>query len=260
MITKDSIETAYSFLHQKRNVYIHSTLDWQKDDIELAIGSYVDDMSQELYEAISDGRTDFLRDHKRLGDDITLAVERLEKSYRRYMENFEEILRKDLHQFLLSMKEVDERLPECPDVEDKWEEIAKAYIPDGIREFQDFPSASLGWMMYIGMAVAKMWDTEWEIYSKIEDLYAYMRDKRGYDSMDEYIREEVLLLQGIDYTVLEKVTGECASRVYNALMHQHLEPGTKEAFNGYVACLHQLYLMGVAMQLKRMGYHMTKMN
>ena len=46
MITKDSIETAYSFLHQKRNVYIQSTLDWQKDDIELAIGSYVDDMSQ----------------------------------------------------------------------------------------------------------------------------------------------------------------------------------------------------------------------
>ena len=79
MITKDSIETAYSFLHQKRNVYIHSTLDWQKDDIEQAIGSYVDDMSQELYEAISDGKADFLRDHKRFGEDITQAVERLEK-------------------------------------------------------------------------------------------------------------------------------------------------------------------------------------
>jgi len=39
------------------------------------------------------------------------------------------------------MQEVDGHLPECPDVEDKWEEIAKAYIPDGIREFQDFPSA-----------------------------------------------------------------------------------------------------------------------
>lgn len=176
------------------------------------------------------------------------------------MEKIEETLRKDLHQFLLSMKEVDEQLPECPDVEDKWEDIAKAYIPDGIREFQSFPLASLGWMMYIGMAVAKMWDTEWEIYSKIEDLYAYMRDKRGYDSMDEYIREEVLLLRGVDYTVLERVTGECASRVYNTLMHQHIEPGTREAFNGYVASLHQLYLMGVAAQLKRMGYHMVKMN
>ena len=154
------------------------------------------------------------------------------------MEQFEDKLHQDLHQFLLSMKEVDERMPECPDVEDKWEEIAKAYIPDGIREFQDFPSASLGWMMYIGMAVAKMWDTEWDIYSKIDDLYAYMRDKRGYDAMDEYIREDVLLLQGVDYTVLEKV---------------------KEAFDAYVSCLHQLYLFGAAMQLNRMGYHMTKM-
>jgi len=79
MITRDSIETAYSFLHQKRNVYIHSTLDWQKDDIEYAIGTYVDDMSPELYEAISDSRTDFLRDHKRFQDDITQAVFRLER-------------------------------------------------------------------------------------------------------------------------------------------------------------------------------------
>ena len=79
MISKDSIETAYSFLHQKRNVYIHSTLDWQRDDIELAIGSYVDDMSRKLYETISDGRTDFLRDHKRFGEDITLAVDKLER-------------------------------------------------------------------------------------------------------------------------------------------------------------------------------------
>ena len=176
------------------------------------------------------------------------------------MEQFEDKLHEDLHQFLLSMKEVDERLPECPDVEEKWEDIAKAYIPDGIREFQDFPSVSLGWMMYIGMAVAKMWDTEWQIYSKIDDLYGYMRDKRGYDSMDEYIREDVLLLRGEDYTVLEKQVGECASRVYHALRHQSIEPGTKEAFNAYVSCLHKLYLMGAAMQLKRMGYHMTKMN
>ena len=79
MITRDSIETAYSFLHQKQRVYIHSTIDWQKDDIELAIGSYVDDMSKELYEAISNGKTDFLKDHKRFGDDISLAIERLER-------------------------------------------------------------------------------------------------------------------------------------------------------------------------------------
>lgn len=82
MITKDSIETAYSFLHQKRNVYIHSSLDWQRDDIEYAIASYVDEMSPALYRALADGRADFLRDHKRFQEDITKAVERLEAMMR----------------------------------------------------------------------------------------------------------------------------------------------------------------------------------
>ena len=79
MITKDSIETAYSFLHQKQRIYVHSTLDWQMDDIEIAIADFVDAMSQELYDAISGGRDDFLRDHRRFKEDITKAVEMLEK-------------------------------------------------------------------------------------------------------------------------------------------------------------------------------------
>ena len=175
-------------------------------------------------------------------------------------QTFEDRLRQNLHQFLLMLTEVDGRLPECSDVEDKWENIAKSYIPDGIREFGDYPTVSLGWMMYVGMAVAKLWDTEWEIYSELPDLYVYIRDKRGYDCMDEYIREEILQLSGNEYVTLEKMVGECASRVHNALMRQQIEPGTKEAFNAYVSSLHQLYLMGAAVQLKRMGYHMTKMN
>ena len=78
MITKDSIETAYSFLHQKWNVYIHSSLDWQKDDIEYAIASYADDMSRELYDKLSEGRSDFLRAHARFQKDMAEAVKRLE--------------------------------------------------------------------------------------------------------------------------------------------------------------------------------------
>ena len=42
------------------------------------------------------------------------------------MKQFEEQLHQDLHQFLQSMKEIDARLPECPDVEEKWEQIVKA--------------------------------------------------------------------------------------------------------------------------------------
>jgi len=79
MITKDSIETAYCFLHQKRNVYVHSNIAWQKDDIEYAVASYLDGMSLELYDKIAGGKKDFLRDNTRFLEDITLAVGRLEE-------------------------------------------------------------------------------------------------------------------------------------------------------------------------------------
>ena len=174
------------------------------------------------------------------------------------MEKLEEIIKEDLHRFLVRKQAVDERLPQCPDVEEKWESIVRAYLPDGIREFQNYPVASLGWMMYIGMAIAKTWDEDWTAYANQPDLYALLRDKRGYDNMDEYVREEVLLLEGKESEALDSLTSECASRVHNILVHQYIEPGTKEAFHAYVACLHVLYLMAAAMQLKRMGYHMAE--
>ena len=79
MITKESIETAYSFLHQKQRIYIHSTLDWQKDDIEIAIADYADGMNKELLDMISNGRTDFLKDHNMFAEDIAKAVAIMEK-------------------------------------------------------------------------------------------------------------------------------------------------------------------------------------
>ena len=80
----------------------------------------------------------------------------------------------------------------------------------------------------------------------------------GYDSMDEYILEDVLLMRGVDYTVLEKLVGECASRVYNTLRHQNIEPGTKEAFNAYVSCLHQLIVEALLVHRKRLHLQQKK--
>lgn len=173
-------------------------------------------------------------------------------------DRFEEAIHNNLKQYLLGVKAIDERLPECPDVTDKWEAVGSSYIPDGAREYRDYPAASLGWMMYIGMAVAKLWDDEWEIYSQIEDLYVYLRDKRGYDNLDEYISEDVLMVRGEEQERLAQMVDECATRVNYALMREHIEPGTKEAFDAYVTCLRQLYLFGMAVQLKRMGYHMER--
>ena len=72
MITRDSIETAYCFFHQKERVFAHSTMDWQKDDIEYAIASYVDEMNAELYQLLSHGNTTFHQE-------LIQAVEELER-------------------------------------------------------------------------------------------------------------------------------------------------------------------------------------
>jgi hypothetical protein len=79
MISKDSIETAYAFLHQKLRVYEHSTLDWQKDDIEMIIGDYADQINPELLQMLSGGNCEFLKNHSTFQTDITHAVNTLEK-------------------------------------------------------------------------------------------------------------------------------------------------------------------------------------
>lgn len=176
------------------------------------------------------------------------------------VKDFEEKVRKDLIEFLQKKGALDPHVPECPDVEEKWGGIAREYMPDGVREFQDYPVVSLGWIMFVGMAMAFYWDTDWEKHAARTDYYKTLRDMRGYDNMDEAVVEEVLGYSGEAAEKTSELVAECASRVYGLLSHEHIEPGTETALGCYVAALHQLYLAGMAMQLNALGYHMTPLN
>lgn len=78
MISKDSIEQTYAFLHQKYRVYAFSNSATQKDDIEYAIAQYVEQMSPELYALLANGRPEFLLTHATFGKEMAEAVDRLE--------------------------------------------------------------------------------------------------------------------------------------------------------------------------------------
>jgi len=78
MITKDSIQEAYAFFHQKWRIYSQSTNARQKDDIEYAISEYARDMSSELYHHLAHGRDGFLFTHTTFAADISSAVDELE--------------------------------------------------------------------------------------------------------------------------------------------------------------------------------------
>lgn len=173
--------------------------------------------------------------------------------------SIEQMFHDDLHRYLVSAGRVDEHFPDAPDIEAHWPMIGKSYLPDAVREYNDYPSVAFGWMMFIGMAVAKYWDDDWNLYSKIPNLYKYLRDRIDFDHLDDYICVNVLLLGTEQHNALTALVGECASRTYNLLCHQRLEPGTPQAFRAFVDALHQMYLMGAAVQLKAMGYHMEKL-
>ncbi len=79
MIPRESIETAYCFLHQKERVYAHSDMEWQREDIEYAVSSFVDKMNPELYSRLSEERTDFLCSHNTFHEDMLRALGLLEQ-------------------------------------------------------------------------------------------------------------------------------------------------------------------------------------
>ncbi|MBR2085151.1 MAG: hypothetical protein IJ879_11300, partial [Muribaculaceae bacterium] len=93
------------------------------------------------------------------------------------------------------------------------------------------------WIMFVAMAVARFWDLDWERYDKVENLYTMLRDKRGYDNLDEYIMDEVLDVHGDEAEALQELVGDCAERVKHALFALDVEAGTVEAWPACRSCI-----------------------
>ena len=124
----------------------------------------------------------------------------------------EEIFKQDLHMYLAGKNRVDNQLPDAPDIEEQWAKIGEAYLPDAMREFTKYPTVALGWIMFVGMAVAKYWDEDWELYSKVDNLYTYLRDRIDFDHMDDHILDNVLLLDENEHKATSALVAECAAR------------------------------------------------
>lgn len=175
------------------------------------------------------------------------------------MDDFKKTLSEDLKKYLQSIGRLDERMPECPDVEELWPSVAEAYTPDGVREFKDYPLVSLGWIMFVGMALAVYWDTDWERYSKESgaELYRKLRDAEGFDNLDDYVLKTVLHPDEKEADEVSKMVGECAARTLSLIQHSGAEAGTPVALQVYMDALRELYVYGCATELNALGYHMT---
>lgn len=175
-----------------------------------------------------------------------------------YLDNYEQNVTRELVKLCTGWNRLAGQLLASEDLDEKWETIAQPYIGDAVKEIAKYPTVALGWMMYVGMAIAHFWDEDWKLYNNIEDLYTYMKDKRGFDCLDEYVRETVLGLQGEEYDKMEELVRECATLTLTQIRHEQIEPQSPMAFHVFVRSIHALYLIGIAVELKRQGYNFTQ--
>lgn len=177
-----------------------------------------------------------------------------------YYRQYEDSLREQLVSMLAGVNRLKRGvLPESPDISAKWDDMAASYITDAAKEIVKYPAVSLGWAMYLGMAVAKYWDTDWAIYGKHPNLYEHIRDIRGFDYMDEVVRGEILQLDGDDYIKTESIVLSCSRFALSKIKAEGIEPSTPAAFYIYTLSCKVLYVIGAAMELSRLGYKMEKM-
>lgn len=177
-----------------------------------------------------------------------------------YLKQYETSLADHLIEMLTLSGNLGGKLLTTDDFYQKWDEIAPSYIADSLKEINLYPTVSLGWAMYLGMAVAHYWDDEWEIYSKVPNLYEYLRDKRGYDNMDEYIREEVLCLKGEDFEKAEALVRACATQAFTRIRHEQVEAQSPMAYFIFVSSVKVMFHLGASVELKKLGYNLEKVD
>ena len=170
-----------------------------------------------------------------------------------YLKQYEERLKQNMLQSLRSkgLLPASGPIPATPDITDRWPSLAEAYLADGVREVVQYPLVSLGWAMYLGLAMACYWDEGWEVYSQHPNLYQHLRDVRGFDYMDEVVRFDLL------HWDCEAEVRSCSQMALDQIRHEQIEPSSPMAYYVYGRSVKVLYLMGAAMGLTRLGYKPT---
>lgn len=173
-----------------------------------------------------------------------------------YLDLYEQRLTQQLLRLTTDAGILKGQLLETPDLEERWKDIAAAYLVDAVPEIAQYPNVALGWMVYVGMALARQWDEDWARYSAQADLYAPLREARGFDCLDEYVREEILGFErdGSDFRQAEDLVRQLSQTALDLIRHEAIEPQSPMAFHVFVRSIHALFLIGISIELQRLGY------
>lgn len=176
-----------------------------------------------------------------------------------YLSQYERRLQESLVSLCTAYDMMGGVLLENDDIESKFTDtLAQPYLTDAVREYRQYPEASLAWAGYLGMAVAKLWDADWQAYQQA--AYADFQGPRGFDDMDERITSEVLGY-GPDSEPARRIAGmlsNCAVEALTMIRHEHIEPQSPRAYYVFARTVQVLYRIGASMELFRLGYKLER--
>lgn len=177
-----------------------------------------------------------------------------------YLLRYEEQLMQTLLEKCTSQKFLDGQLLEVEELNEKWSEMAPEYMVDAVPEVQAFPAVAISWAAYIGMGMAAMWDGAWEEHSSKMDLYTHFRAPRGFDELDEYVVQECLGLEpdSAQSKALADLLCGCAHSAMALMRNEKIEPQSTDAFYIFTHTAKVFFRLGVALELKQLGYKYEK--
>lgn len=177
-----------------------------------------------------------------------------------YYNMYQDSLERDLLKICTGRGMLEGMLLQSQDLDDKWNAIAPEYIADGVKEIAAYPTVSVAWAAYIGMAVACWWNRDWD---KLKGQpYSVLLGSDGFDNMDDHIMQDILGLMpgGIETQGINETIRVCADSAVAHIRQEHIEPQSPRAFYVYARTVHVMFRIGAALELYRLGYEMRKLS
>lgn len=178
----------------------------------------------------------------------------------KFLNDYQENLQRELLRLCSSNSMLSGTLLASENIDYLWDKIAPEYMADAVKEIQQYPMVSVAWAAFIGMAIAQLWDTDWQKGKETEytDLYG----ERGFDDMDEHILYDII---GFDTDSakakqVEDMIRQCADCALSHIRHSAVEPQSPTAFHIFARTCKVMYRIGASIQLYRLGYKYDKIN
>jgi len=176
-----------------------------------------------------------------------------------YLEKFEEKIRLHLLKLCTERGVLDGKLLESEDIREYWLRIEPNYIADAAAQVAQYPTVSVAWAFYLGMAVAYCWDMDWNTYqhTKYEDFYG----DEGFDNMDDHIVCDILgiVADSEEAKSLVAMIQTLAQDTVSMIRHEQIEPQSPMAYYVFTRACAAMFSIGAAVELKKLGYDYHKL-